>query len=158
MAINFCRKAKKSKFKKSRVGSVTDVQVGERIGKGNFGEVYKGLWRGVPIAVKKVPAHNINEQFLKDFHRELTLMKSLRHPNVLQYLGSCTILPDVCIITEFMPKGSLYAVLHDATQVLSWHLVRRMMMDAAAGCLYLHNSDPLIVHRDLKAIHNLLTH
>jgi hypothetical protein len=54
---------------------VKEVKIGERVGKGNFGEVFKGHWRGVTIAIKKVPSHNISEAFLRDFHREIALMQ-----------------------------------------------------------------------------------
>lgn len=153
----------KSKFKKDgyhqivegKQITIDEVRLGPRIGKGNFGEVYKAYWRGAEIAVKKLPAHNMTDQFLKDFHKEVALMRALRHPNVIQFLGSCTVLPDICICTEFMPRGSLYKILHDPAQTLTWALIRKMCVDAAKGCVYLHDCSPIIVHRDLKS-HNLL--
>lgn len=135
--------------------TIEEVRLGVRIGKGNFGEVYKAYWRGAEIAVKKLPAHNMTDQFLKDFHKEVSLMRALRHPNVIQFLGSCTILPDICICIEFMPRGSLYKILHDPSQTLTWALIKKMCTDAAKGCVYLHDCTPTIVHRDLKS-HNLL--
>lgn len=70
------------------------------------------------------------------------------------YLGACLIPPDICILMEYMPKGSLYRILH--TQVeLQWELLNRMALDAARGMNYLHCSEPQILHRDLKS-HNLL--
>ena len=36
-----------------------------------------------------------------------------RHPHIVLFMGCCSKLPDVCIVTEFMPKGSLFDVLHD---------------------------------------------
>jgi hypothetical protein len=60
-----------------------EIQLAERIGKGTYGEVFKGLWRGTVVAVKKLPAHNITPTLLVDFVREVRLMKQLRHPNVL---------------------------------------------------------------------------
>jgi len=135
--------------------TIDEVRLGIRIGKGNFGEVYKAYWRGAEIAVKKLPAHNMTDQFLKDFHKEVSLMRALRHPNVIQFLGSCTVVPDICICTEYMPKGSLYKILHEPDQVLSWALIKKMCIDAAKGCVYLHDCTPVIVHRDLKS-HNLL--
>jgi len=90
--------------------TIDEVRLGVRIGKGNFGEVYKAYWRGAEIAVKKLPAHNMTDQFLKDFHKEVSLMRALRHPNVIQFLGSCTVVPDICICTEYMPRGSLYKI------------------------------------------------
>jgi len=135
--------------------TVADTRIEERIGKGNFGEVYRGVWRGTEVAIKKLPAHVLTEQLMKDFQKEVALLKALRHPNVVQFLGSCTVLPDICLCTEYMPRGSLYRVIHDYEQGFSWQLIKKMMVDAAKGCLYLHTFTPMIIHRDLKS-HNLL--
>ncbi|KAN0024110.1 hypothetical protein ACTFIV_008506 [Dictyostelium citrinum] len=134
---------------------IHQIKISVRIGKGNYGEVYLGTWRGSQVAVKKLPAHNLNENILKEFNREINLMKNLRHPNVIQFLGSCLIPPDICICTEYMPRGSLYSILHDQALQLQWSLLIKMMIDAAKGVIYLHNSTPVILHRDLKS-HNLL--
>ncbi|EFA81968.1 protein tyrosine kinase [Heterostelium album PN500] len=145
-------------YKRIRDGKnidIGEVSLGERIGKGNFGEVFKGHWRGAVVAIKKLPAHNITDHVLKEFHREIELMRNLRHPNVIQFLGSCTIPPNICICTEYMPRGSLYSILHDPKISLSWALIRNMCLDAVRGIIYLHNSNPVILHRDLKS-HNLL--
>lgn len=134
---------------------IRDIQIGERIGKGTFGEVYKGVWNGTECGVKYLTAPAVNEQFLADFYKEVNIMRSLRHPNVLQFLGASTSTPDVCIIMEFMPFGSLFKILHDDSIKLDLEMIRRMMLDAARGMNYLHKSDPMIIHRDLKS-HNLL--
>eukprot|EP01133_Synstelium_polycarpum_P020952 gene20952-25152_t len=134
---------------------ISEIKIGDRVGKGNFGEVYKGYWRGVIVAIKKLPAHNVNDAVLREFHKEIELMRNLRHPNVIQFLGSCTISPNICICTEFMPRGSLYGILHDQSLALSWTLIKRLCIDAVRGIVYLHNSVPVILHRDLKS-HNLL--
>eukprot|EP01089_Gocevia_fonbrunei_P016598 TRINITY_DN5188_c0_g1_i1.p1 TRINITY_DN5188_c0_g1~~TRINITY_DN5188_c0_g1_i1.p1 ORF type:complete len:681 (-),score=90.84 TRINITY_DN5188_c0_g1_i1:37-2079(-) len=130
------------------------LKIGVRVGKGSFAEVFKAVWRGTDVAVKKLPAHLLSEEFFKDFEREVDLMRQLRHPNVLQFLGACLIAPDVCIIMEFMNRGSLYRILH-ASCSLSGALRKKMAMDAARGMNYLHCCDPVVLHRDLKS-HNLL--
>mmetsp|Transcript_27257 Transcript_27257/g.38413 ORF Transcript_27257/g.38413 Transcript_27257/m.38413 type:complete len:685 (+) Transcript_27257:201-2255(+) len=138
-----------------------EIEIAERIGRGNFGEVYKGVWRGTVVAVKKtkIPSH-VSEteelQFLEDFAREAQIMRALRHPNVVQFLGICRSgADDICIITEFMPRGNLNKLLHDRSLHLDWDLRLRIAMDVAKGMNYLHKSNPPIVHRDLKT-YNLL--
>jgi len=149
---------------------LSEISVGQRIGKGSFGEgkeiakksetllffsVFVGDWQGTKIALKKLPAHKLTEEFLQEFAREAQIMRSLRHPNILQFLGACTDPPDICIIMEFMPRGSLYNIIHDKSIALAWDLIKRMAIDAAKGMAYLHTSTPKIIHRDLKS-HNLL--
>jgi len=139
-----------------------DIILGERIGKGNFGEVYKGFWHGTVVAVKKtkLPATASKEEladFIDDFEREALIMKSLRHPNVLQFLGICRVGEglEICIITEYMNRGSLYRILHLRDLEIPWDLRLRMAIDVSRGMNYLHLSSPIIIHRDLKS-HNLL--
>ncbi|KAL6080092.1 putative serine/threonine-protein kinase SIS8 [Balamuthia mandrillaris] len=134
---------------------IKELKMGPRIGKGSYAEVYKATWRGTAVAVKKLPAHLLTASFFDDFEREAALMKRLRHPNVLQFLGACLISPDVCIIMEMMPRGSLYRILHQRNIKLDWPLLRAMAMDAARGMNYLHTCEPIVLHRDMKS-QNLL--
>jgi serine/threonine protein kinase len=97
----------------------------------------------------------MNDAFMEEFYKEIRIMRSLSHPNVLQFLGACTKKPNIAIVMEYMPRGSLFKILHDKTIKLEISMIRRMMMDAARGMNYLHKSDPIIIHRDLKS-HNLL--
>jgi len=128
----------------------------EVIGKGTFGEVFKGVWNGTEVGVKFLNAQDMSDQFLQDFYKEVTIMRSLRHPNILQFLGAVTNPPNVCIVMEYMPMGSLFKILHDEeVKKLDFDLLKRMMLDAAKGMNYLHKSDPIVIHRDLKS-HNLL--
>ena len=132
-----------------------DIELGERIGRGTFGEVFKGTWRGAVVAVKKMRMDKADANFAAEFEGEVSLMKALRSPNILQYLGSAFSPPDVCIITEYMARGSLHGILHNKAAVLDWPLRLHVLSDAARGMLYLHTSRPPIIHRDLKS-HNLL--
>ena len=63
-----------------------EIQLAERVGRGNFGEVFKGYWRGTVVAVKKmkIPFDSDESEFLASFEHEAEIMRSLRHPNVLQ--------------------------------------------------------------------------
>ena len=82
-------------------------------------------------------------------------MSKMRHPNILLYISSSLEPPHLYIVTEYMARGSLFTVLHDQSIPLSWYTRVRMALDCASAMLYLHSSDPTIVHRDLKS-ENLL--
>ena len=87
--------------------------------------------------------------------QEAGMMASLRHPNVVMYLGVCMEPP--CVITEYCARGSLNDVLKRARYVpalamqLDWPRRLNMCLDAAKGMMYLHSSEPPIIHRDLKS-------
>lgn len=136
-----------------------DLSLSERIGRGNFGDVYKGSWQGTVVAVKiaKLPNNPDNmHQFIRDFQREAAIMMALRHPNVLQFLGICqTPSSELCIVTEYLPRTSLHKWIHDRTFKIDWRLRIRMLNDTACGMNYLHKSERKIIHRDLKS-QNLL--
>jgi tRNA A-37 threonylcarbamoyl transferase component Bud32 len=134
---------------------VSKITLGKRIGKGSFGEVYQGTYLGTDVAVKKILTNKISPEFMQEFAREAALMRDLRHPNVVQFLGAAMEEPDICIVTEYMSKGSLYHLLHDPKVSISWETVRKVALDAARGMAYLHLRTPAIIHRDLKS-HNLL--
>eukprot|EP01121_Diplochlamys_sp_Union-15-3_P019357 TRINITY_DN7282_c0_g1_i2.p1 TRINITY_DN7282_c0_g1~~TRINITY_DN7282_c0_g1_i2.p1 ORF type:complete len:674 (-),score=78.95 TRINITY_DN7282_c0_g1_i2:61-1956(-) len=133
---------------------LSELQLQTRIGRGNFGEVFKADWKGTVVAVKRLPSNKFTQQSLLEFAREALMMKSLRHPNILQFLGACTDPPDICIVMEYMSRGSLYRIIHSKT-LLPWHRIKSIAIDAAKGMAYLHNHAPVIIHRDLKS-HNLL--
>lgn len=124
-----------------------------QIEKGSFGVIYEATWRGTIIAVKKLP-QNMNQKLLKEFYSEAALMRSLRHPNILQYLGIANSGGEISICMEFMARGSLYRLLHTNSD-FSRSKIKSICLDTAKGMNYLHQHRPPIIHRDLKS-HNLL--
>ncbi|CAN0902246.1 Probable serine/threonine-protein kinase SIS8 [Linum grandiflorum] len=128
-----------------------EITVGERIGLGSYGEVYHGEWHGTEVAVKKFLVQDISGELLAEFKSEVQIMKRLRHPNVVLFMGAVTRSPNLSIVTEFLPRGSLYRLLHRPNNQLDERRRLRMALDAARGMNYLHSSTPVIVHRDLKS-------
>jgi len=125
-----------------------------QIEKGSFGVIYEATWRGTKIAVKKLPA-NMSQKTLNEFYQEAALMRALRHPNILQYLGIAFSGTDICICMGFMEQGSLYRILHAENPTFSRSRIKSICLDTARGMTYLHEQHPPIIHRDLKS-HNLL--
>eukprot|EP00002_Diphylleia_rotans_P018507 TRINITY_DN3581_c0_g1_i1.p1 TRINITY_DN3581_c0_g1~~TRINITY_DN3581_c0_g1_i1.p1 ORF type:complete len:2533 (-),score=428.58 TRINITY_DN3581_c0_g1_i1:64-7662(-) len=136
--------------------SLAELEFGRLIGIGNFGEVYSGYWRGSVVAIKKVDTAKIETSSFPEFQDEVTTMIQLRHPNILLYMGVVIESPNLCIISEFMARGSLYDVLHDQNTTLDKIVRVGFLLDAAKGMQYLHMSKPPILHRDLKSSNLLL--
>ncbi|KAG6670455.1 hypothetical protein I3843_Q063400 [Carya illinoinensis] len=81
-----------------------EITLGERIGLGSYGEVYRGDWHGTEVAVKRFLDQDIYGQALEEFKSEVLLMKRLRHPNVVLFMGAVTRPPNLSIVTEFLPR------------------------------------------------------
>ncbi|KAJ7522892.1 hypothetical protein O6H91_18G030400 [Diphasiastrum complanatum] len=129
-----------------------DLSLGERIGLGSYGEVYHGDWHGTEVAVKKFLDQDISGDALEEFRREVRMiMRRLRHPNVVLFMGAVARAPNLSIVTEYLPRGSLYKLIHRPNNELDERRRLRMALDVARGMNYLHNSTPIIVHRDLKS-------
>ncbi|KAI4337136.1 hypothetical protein L6164_015585 [Bauhinia variegata] len=128
-----------------------DLHIGERIGIGSYGEVYHAEWNGTEVAVKKFLAQDFSGDALVQFKSEVEIMLRLRHPNVVLFMGAITRSPHFSILTEFLPRGSLYRLLHRPNFQLDEKRRLHMALDVAKGMNYLHTSHPIIVHRDLKS-------
>lgn len=58
---------------------IEEIELVRTIGRGNFGEVFQGNWRGIDVAVKKVKLSlEGNEEVIRDFEREADIMRFLR--------------------------------------------------------------------------------
>ncbi|CAA7399197.1 unnamed protein product [Spirodela intermedia] len=127
------------------------LAIGERIGLGSYGEVYRADWNGKEVAVKKFLDQDFSGDALAEFRREVRIMQRLCHPNVIHFMGAVTRPPNLSIISEFLPRGSLYRILHRSDCKIDEKRRIKMALDVAKGMNCLHTSTPIIVHRDLKS-------
>ncbi|XP_042412344.1 serine/threonine-protein kinase EDR1-like isoform X1 [Zingiber officinale] len=128
-----------------------ELIIGERIGLGSYGEVYRADWNGEEVAVKKFLDQDFYGDALDEFRSEVRIMRRLRHPNVVLFMGAVTRPPNLSIVSEFLPRGSLYRILHRPNCQIDENLRIKMALDVAKGMNCLHTSIPTIVHRDLKS-------
>ncbi|CAI0469481.1 unnamed protein product [Linum tenue] len=131
----------------------TDLVLKERIGAGSFGTVHRADWHGSDVAVKILMEQEFHAERFKEFLREVAIMKRLRHPNIVLFMGAVTKPPNLSIVTEYLSRGSLYRLLHKsgAREALDERRRWNMAYDVAKGMNYLHKRNPPIVHRDLKS-------
>ncbi|XP_048531859.1 dual specificity protein kinase shkD-like isoform X2 [Triticum urartu] len=128
-----------------------DLIIGEQVGQGSCGTVYHALWCGSDVAVKLFSKQEYSEEMINAFRQEVSLMKKLRHPSIILFMGAVASQERLCIVTEFLPRGSLFQLLQKNTAKLDPRRKLSMAIDIARGMNYLHNSIPTIVHRDLKS-------
>ncbi|XP_042472802.1 RGS domain-containing serine/threonine-protein kinase A-like [Zingiber officinale] len=128
-----------------------DLTIGEQIGQGSCGTVYHALWYGSDVAVKVFSKQEYTDDVILSFRQEVSLMKRLRHPNILLFMGAVTCSQRLCIVTEFLPRGSLFRLLQRSNARMDWRRRNHMALDIARGMNYLHHSNPPIIHRDLKS-------
>ncbi|KAL4353570.1 hypothetical protein GQ457_06G009780 [Hibiscus cannabinus] len=130
-----------------------DLVLRERIGAGSFGTVHRAEWNGSDVAVKILMEQDLYAERFKEFLREVAIMKRLRHPNIVLFMGAVTQPPNLSIVTEYLSRGSLFRLLHKpgVREVLDERRRLSMAYDVAKGMNYLHRHNPPIVHRDLKS-------
>lgn len=167
---------------------LAELQFSRVIGEGSFGKVYLGKWQETTVALKiltspggplpddswdlqdvtqlrdcswspQLDQSTAQRMLVVELNKESSLMASLRHPNIVLFLGVC--LDPPCMVTEFCARGSLLDVLSRAktnkavAAELDWRRRLKLALDAAKGMHYLHTRQPPVLHRDLKSA-NLL--
>ncbi|KAJ6619017.1 kinase-like domain-containing protein [Mycena sp. CBHHK59/15] len=105
----------------------------QKLGAGSFGNVYKGTYLGIDVAIKEV-LPSTEYDVAKYFEREWRLMKETRHPNCCLYIGlSRAPEPDnrIFIISEFIENGNLRLYIHDKSKPFPWRLRLSFATDIA---------------------------
>ncbi|XP_078154010.1 U-box domain-containing protein 70-like [Carex rostrata] len=126
-----------------------------KIGEGGFGCVYKGSLRKTTVAIKKLNSESL--QGLSEFQQEVAILNRVRHPNIVNLIGSCSEIST--LVYEFLPNGSLEDRLNCAnnTSSLTWQVRARIISEICLGLVFLHSNKPhLVIHGDLKPDNILL--
>eukprot|EP00731_Ephydatia_muelleri_P034489 Em0062g12a len=124
----------------------------EPLGVGGWGEVRVATFRGARVAAKFIHDAIISPHNINLFLREMHMAASVRHPNLLLFIGALLDDNKPVILTELMPKN-----LRSIIVALPRDHVITIGMDVARGLNYLHlmRPDP-IIHRDVSSANALL--
>ncbi|KAH7658149.1 Non-specific serine/threonine protein kinase protein [Dioscorea alata] len=132
--------------------------LGDEIGKGAYGRVYKGLdlENGDFVAIKQVSLENIPQEDLNIIMQEIDLLKNLNHKNIVKYLGSLKTKTHLHIILEYVENGSLANIIKPTKfGPFPETLVAFYITQVLEGLVYLHEQG--VIHRDIKGANILMT-
>ena len=141
-------------------------------GKGGFGIVYEARFRGsrvrVPcqakecaaltaqVAVKLFIEQSLDARSLAMSRREVLVMAKLVHPRLVRLVGASLRAPHMCLVLEFVERGSLRDLLsrEDAPSLLPLPRRLQIALDMVDGLLFMHERG--VLHRDVKAANVLV--
>ncbi|ODM97005.1 putative serine/threonine-protein kinase/receptor [Orchesella cincta] len=132
-----------------------ELEVGEKLGGGGFGDVHVAIWRRkYQVVVKKLRVQRVHQKKRVQFEQEVKVFSKLHHPVIVDFFGACLETPNIAIVMEFMAGGSLYDVLHIECRNLS--ITQKLLMgeDILSALAYLHELK--VVHRDIKSMNVLV--
>ncbi|KAI4322684.1 hypothetical protein L6164_022354 [Bauhinia variegata] len=128
------------------------------IGVGTSGRVYKGVLRGVEVAIKKIPYET--QHGAKEFLAEISSLGRLKHKNIVGFRGWCKRKRgSLMLVYDCMDNGSLDKRIFECEEsmLLNWEERINVLKNVAHGILYLHKDwEVEVLHRDIKAGNVLL--
>ncbi|CAL1412767.1 unnamed protein product [Linum trigynum] len=130
------------------------LKIGERIASGSCGDLFRGVYLGQDVAIKILRAEHLTASQEEEFFQEVSILREVQHTNVVRFVGASTRSPHLCIVTEYMPGGSLYDYLHENHKTLKLPQLLKFAIDVSKGMEYLHQNN--IIHRDLKTANLLM--
>lgn len=132
-----------------------EVTLGRKVlGKGAWGIVNEGMFRGCKVAVKKIHDLILSDLNRRLFEREMNIASRCRHPNLLQFIGATNDDGSPLFVTELLDT-CLRRLLSE--RELTPKEVLNLTLDIAKGLNYLHLMKPLpIIHRDISSANVLL--
>ncbi|CAN6547992.1 unnamed protein product [Malus baccata var. baccata] len=127
----------------------------EVLGKGASKTVYRAFdeYEGIEVAWNQVKLYDFqrNPEDLERLYREIHLLKTLKHSNIMKFYSSWvdTANRNINFVTEMFTSGTLrqYRLKHKRVNIRA---VKHWCKQILKGLLYLHSHDPLVIHRDLK--------
>ncbi|KAK2993329.1 hypothetical protein RJ640_005365 [Escallonia rubra] len=129
------------------------------VGSGGFGTVYRMVMNDCgTFAVKRIDRSREGSDQV--FERELEILGSVKHINLVNLRGYCRVPTAKLLIYDYLAMGSLDDFLHEhgeEDRLLNWNARLRIALGSARGLAYLHHDcSPRIVHRDIKSSNILL--
>uniref|UniRef100_A0AAY4EF67 Guanylate cyclase n=1 Tax=Denticeps clupeoides TaxID=299321 RepID=A0AAY4EF67_9TELE len=97
-----------------------------------------GYYKGNLAAIKYVNKKRI--ELTRNVQFELKHMRDVQNEHLTRFIGACIDLPNICIITEYCPRGSLQDLMESESITLDWMFRYSLISDIVKGMAFLHNS------------------
>ncbi|CAG0913637.1 unnamed protein product [Notodromas monacha] len=141
-----------------------DLHLERCIGASPSGETWRGKWQENEIVAKVLAVRTITSRVLRDFKDEFPRLRIFSHPNILPVIGACTEAPQLYVISQYMPFGSLFDILHRQNSshqsshavVVDLTLALRFASDVARGMAFLHSLEKPDVRLFLNSKHIMI--
>ncbi|KAL1822431.1 hypothetical protein DCAR_0310241 [Daucus carota subsp. sativus] len=136
------------------------LNMGQAFAQGAFGKLYKGTYNGEDVAIKLLerPEHDLERAQLMEqqFQQEVMMLATLKHSNIVRFIGGCRKPMVWCIVTEYAKGGSVRQFLAKRqNRAVPLKLAVKQALDVARGMEYVHALG--YIHRDLKSDNLLIS-
>ncbi|KAM0946684.1 putative dual-specificity kinase TKL-Pl-4 family [Dioscorea sansibarensis] len=130
------------------------LNIGMAFAQGSFGKLYKGTYKGEDVAIKLLerPENDPERAAVMEqqFAQEVMMLATLKHPNIVRFIGGCRKPMVWCIVTEYAKGGSVRQFLmRRQNRSVPLKLAVKQALDVARGMAYVHGLG--FIHRDLKS-------
>lgn len=129
------------------------LNMGEAFAQGAFGKLYRGTYNGEDVAIKLLekPENDAERAQLMEqqFAQEVMMLATLKHDNIVRFIGACRKSLVWCIVTEYAKGGSVRQALVKKSRVIPTRVAVQQALDVARGMEYVHGLG--FIHRDLKS-------
>ena len=105
-----------NKEEKSNIVNHSELEFNEVIGSGSSCKVYKGMYNNEIVAIKLMKTSQRDDNFMKEFNREIQALSRLNHPNLVSFKGAC-VGEKYCIVTEYCAGNTLFKLLHEKKHI-----------------------------------------
>jgi len=137
--------------------NINELYLHTKIATTPSGETWRGKWQGNEIAAKILALRECTPRISRDFNEEYPKLRIFSHPNVLPVIGCCNSPPNLVVISQYMPVGSLHNVLHQGTGlVVDTSKAIQFAIDIAKGMAFIHSLDRQLPRLYLSSKHVMI--